>query len=450
VGVDKLDFYSPLAPAPPTPQLDHLRLKSVLFTQAYVNPICAPSRAMLQTGRYSFRTGMGTIPDSQFTLNSSEVTIAEMLKAGFPGQTSQYACGAFGKWHMTIVDPEHACANGYDRFVGTTGGYNNHFIWSETVDTPTTQATVTMIGSASGPFDTTTFSASVLRAEAASWINAQTQPFFAYVCFIPPHAPFQVPPLLLLSPATRAVIASKGYAAGDNLSGTPDEALAFDWMLEAVDTEIGNFLQAISSSKLKNSTVFVLGDNGTPSEAVHAPYDPMHAKSTVYQLGTHVPLLVSGVGAKPNTVCSALISGVDLWSTIAAITGADASEVDPGGDCANGVLDSLSFRNLMSNPAGVGVRTQCFVQLFAPEGCYVPDPVIAPDKDAHNRGMTDGTYKYIRIWNRNSSQYDEHAFDLSSDPQETNDLWPSLASLPPAASASILALKSSMLGLSGY
>ena len=45
----------------PTPRLDLLAAQGMQFTQFLVEPGCTPSRAALMTGRYSVRSGLGTI-----------------------------------------------------------------------------------------------------------------------------------------------------------------------------------------------------------------------------------------------------------------------------------------------------------------------------------------------------------------------------------------------------
>src|SRR3989441_4651441 len=45
----------------PTPRIDQLAGEGLRLTQFFVEPGCTPSRAALQTGRYSQRLGLSTI-----------------------------------------------------------------------------------------------------------------------------------------------------------------------------------------------------------------------------------------------------------------------------------------------------------------------------------------------------------------------------------------------------
>ena len=81
-----------------TPHLDQLAARGTLFRHGYIqNPVCMPSRACMQTGRYAHQHGMehmesviGTTPG----LPPWETTFMERLQA------SGYATAAFGKVHM--------------------------------------------------------------------------------------------------------------------------------------------------------------------------------------------------------------------------------------------------------------------------------------------------------------------------------------------------------------
>lgn len=439
-GTEQLDIYGQPGGHAHTPVLDSLRQSGVMFTNAYGNPLCGPTRTMIQSGRYAFRTGMGANPGS-YAMPGAEMTIAEMLRAGFAADP--YACGAFGKWHLaTSPNFMHPINNGYDRFDGPIGNVQNHFAWTRTVATP---AGFTNIQTA-GPPGENNYTASVTRSAAQDWILAQTGAFFAYVCFNPPHVPWQVPPLTLLSPASAAEVTSRGFSTGQSLTGA-NRLLAVHWMIEAVDTEIGNLLAAIPPATLQNTYVLVMGDNGTTPQVIQPPFDPQHAKGTVYQLGTRIPLVVAGPGVAANATCTALVDAVDLWRTVADLTGAQLGLITP-----LVTSDSMSFAPLLAQPSMAGSRGWSFVQAFTPNGPYGPDPTQPPaDLKTHDRGLSDGTFKYIRKWDADHSTYLHEAYDLTSDPQETVDLYPAwlAGDLKPGPTAAIAALIQQMEALSG-
>jgi len=81
-----------------TPNLDRFAESGVVFDRAYVqNTICIPSRACIQTGRYTHQHGvryMESVIDTTPGLHPSEVTFMERL------QQAGYTTGATGKIHM--------------------------------------------------------------------------------------------------------------------------------------------------------------------------------------------------------------------------------------------------------------------------------------------------------------------------------------------------------------
>ena len=64
-----------------TPNLDRLAAESVELTRFYVQPVCAPTRAGLMTGRHYLRTGVYNTRFGGDTLRPSEGTLAEALLA---------------------------------------------------------------------------------------------------------------------------------------------------------------------------------------------------------------------------------------------------------------------------------------------------------------------------------------------------------------------------------
>ena len=96
----------------PTPSLDRLAAEGMQFTQFLVEPGCTPSRAGLMTGRYSVRSGLGTIiiGGTPSTLRSGEVTMAELFKS------RGYATAMTGKWHLGAEEQSWPTRQGFDEY----------------------------------------------------------------------------------------------------------------------------------------------------------------------------------------------------------------------------------------------------------------------------------------------------------------------------------------------
>ena len=422
VGSDKLHLFDDVAapPYPRTPRIDALAEGGIKFRNFYANPLCSLSRACLLTGRYGFRTGMGANTEV-WRLPDSEVLLPELLRTGLPPERA-YACGAFGKWHVGKLDPAHAVTNGFHRFYGSLINAYQHFDWDKIEHDEG--------GSPSAPIPTTTWSASVVRSDAVSWINAQTQPFFAYVAFNPPHDEWQVPPLALLSDLTRAELA--GFAEGQTAVGNDQRKLFYRAMLEAVDTEIGNLVDGIDPILLERTMIFVVCDNGSDHRVIEPPHQPSHGKASGYQLGIRVPMIVSGP-LVPTPVppggheCSQLVEAVDLWRTIRDIAGADETLAFQSAGLVPPFpwLDSQSFLPVILNPAAKGVNEWVFSEIFAPAGPYLTSMCLR----VHLRAITDGEYKYMRWVMKEQGtprcalpRYTHELYHLASDPHETTNL----------------------------
>lgn len=86
------------APVGRTPSIDALAARGTIFGRCYIqNPVCIPSRACLQTGRYPHQHGvryMETVIDTTPGLPTYEWTFHERLRA------AGYHTAAFGKIHM--------------------------------------------------------------------------------------------------------------------------------------------------------------------------------------------------------------------------------------------------------------------------------------------------------------------------------------------------------------
>lgn len=360
-GVDKA-FHAYPGAQPDLPNLLAFRTRALEFTNAYVCPVCSPTRACLLTGRYPFRTGVGTTVAWQsftFGLPLSEITLAEILP---------HTSAVVGKWHLSSLSSGGLAGPGlqgfgyFDVAMGNLGDIpgEGYYDWTHNFN---------------GVMVETTEYATIYQVDAAiSWMTSAPTPFFLYLPTSAPHNPWHNPPADLQT-----------YDLTN-----PTIPLQYDAAMQALDTKLGEFLAAVP----RNTYVFILGDNGTPDLVVDgSPF--LENKGTVYEGGVRVPLLVVGPKVQPGT-CAALVHGVDVFATILDICHSPASR-----------QDGVSFRPCFQHPEQ-SPRTSVFVQKFAPNGFGV--------KTVDEWAVRDARYKLL---------YDNEAyslFDLLADPYEYSDL----------------------------
>lgn len=246
-------FLEPFAGYALTPRLNELRARGVTFLRAQATSVCGPTRANIQTGRHSFRHGLGGNLDGagshgyglgDYAGVQTELLLSRALRLGRDGTADQtiganaftYASGWFGKGHifsdsgMSLYPVGH----GWGRYVGcppnaaslenwpigavdplnpgdpgyvTPHANSGHFHFRDTTSSFGATVTVETFGAAGtwpagGPYvawDTTTTPRAAWDGfdtwrNALQWVNTRSQPFLAKVCINPPHAPFETPP----------------------------------------------------------------------------------------------------------------------------------------------------------------------------------------------------------------------------------------------------------------
>ena len=155
-----------------------------------------------------------------------------------------------------------------------------------------------------------------------------------------------------------------------------------------------------------------MGDNGTPSEVIQPPYTPDHAKSTLYQGGIHVPLIIAdgshlvgrdpeptervGFVTNPGRTESSLVLALDLFATIADIAGVDVPDED-----------SVSLLPYLED------RAQHLRDFVYTESFRTTEP-----------GSRQGTARDERFKILFKAPCTYELYDLLIDPWETTDLYP--------------------------
>lgn len=337
VGIDMISGYDAHPLAPPTPRIDALADQGVRFRNAITAPLCSPSRAMLLTGRYPYRYGVGSAiaPKPGWDLPTTERTLARMLEEGSGGAYETYA---IGKWHLATPDHggwDHPRKMGFDHHIGTMGnlmGYlpdgtpQTYTRWQRVVD--------------GQPSVAEGYLTSATVDDALTAIHGALGPWFVYVGFHAAHFPMHRPPDALLSHPVPA---------------NATEPVLYRAMVEALDTEIGRLLDGIPPDVRARTWVVFLGDNGSAPSAVLPPWPRTAAKATLTQGGVRVPFVVSGPGVgQPGRDSDALINSTDLVATVIELVGLD--EPRPN--------DAVSFLPVLRDPTVAAPRPVAYAERF--------------------------------------------------------------------------------------
>ncbi|GJM21385.1 MAG: hypothetical protein DHS20C15_13000 [Planctomycetota bacterium] len=382
-GIDRFDGF-PTQPdtSARTPVLDAFAADNLLFTRAYADPVCSPSRAAALTGEYGRNTGVGT----GFTwFNSHADSFALDLEACrmLPAElrTRGYRNIAIGKWHLTANLPGsepymHPIRAGFDvhdgvitNLVGVRGmSYVDYEVNLATAE-GSTQHDVT-----DGLYLTTRQIDDALRHIEA----AGEQPWFTWLALTAPHAPWHKPPQSLVSVDL------------DSIEHDDNQAL-YDAMLEAADTEIGRLLQSLDADTRANTVVFVMGDNGTPGTAFNKQSESGGKKGFPDEGGIHVPLIVSAPGLAAGTSAQ-LVHIVDLHATLLELAGADALD-----------NDSVSFAPRLRGESG-GAREWVYSARRRPNG------FSDPPREFDRRSLRNDHWKLITQTGSNDQRKSELRF----------------------------------------
>jgi Arylsulfatase A and related enzymes len=289
LGVDSLAVYGVGSDFPITPNITALAEEGMLFTNAYANPLCKPTRATLQSGRYGFRTlvlGNG----GATSLLGPEQTIPEALG-------SSYTSAAFGKWHLGDFNGDpNANAQGFSYFSGTEENINDYFNWPKLINGADADGCLPPLPP-DGPIleasnKCTNYATTENVKDTMDWLDSHPpEPWFIYLAFNAPHEPFQAPP---------------GRSCNNPRS-------CYRAMIETLDQEIGPLLERVNHTTNPTTVIFV-GDNGTPGEVTVSPFLPSHAKGTLYEGGIKVPLIIrTTADIGPASISNALVNTVDLF-----------------------------------------------------------------------------------------------------------------------------------------
>lgn len=401
-----------------TPHIDALASAGVNFSNAFIqNTVCVPSRACIQTGRYTHQHGvtyMESVMDNTPGLPETEKTFMEYL------QDAGYHTGATGKIHMYPekgFDSENLTEGKGARWLESQGSSlgpgplgPKYAAWLEAKRAGAyesiyrerrNQKSYKQIYMHDIPLSADEYVDSWIGEESLNFINessANDNPFFLWCGFCGPHVPFDPPepyrtmyrpedmPLPVESDGIPSVL--------DNLDeGMMRKVTAYYWgMMSCIDDQVGKLVDRLKALDIYDNTLIIfvsdhgemLGEKGT------------FGKCLFYDSVLRVPLLV-----KPP-LNSALVSRTTAQLT--EVMNIAPTVLDYAGIT---IPDSMTAHSLRKIISGGDDNTE-----------FVFSEYVSNDRVKVGKCVRSKQYKYIRYSNDGS----EELYALEQDIHEQYNL----------------------------
>ncbi|MBE0537805.1 MAG: sulfatase [Phycisphaerae bacterium] len=287
-----------------TPNLDRLAAEGMRFTDAYAAaPVCSPYRAALMTGQYPARVGITDFlrPKTDLHLSLDYITLPEALKK------NGYVTGIVGKWHLSgyvnagSAEETLPDKHGFDEvMVSENRGIGNGSYWHPYHFNREIEKRI----------DGREYLVDRCNLEAVEFIERhKDKPFFLYLSHYAVHTALAGRDDLVAKYQAKAG-AGEGPRAKKN---NPHLAA----QLEAIDEGVGRIVRRLDELGIADNTIVIFtGDNGGESNVTdNGPL--REGKSTLYEGGIRVPLIVRWPGhIRPGTTCSEPTANYDFYPTL--------------------------------------------------------------------------------------------------------------------------------------
>ena len=415
--------------------------RGIRFTRYLTpNPVCAPSRASLLSGRYSANHGVKQVigADSGWgAFRSGEIygqNLGTWLSAG------GYRTMQFGKFMNHYGEPD-----GYPTTVVPPGWD----VWEADGNDESTREfygySLNLNGTIGGPFGAANYGpgtekdppgcpalglaecdyhtdAITLRARQAIVEAPPDRPFFAHVGLHTPHGDSRPP--IGPEPAVRHYDTALrtprptpvGYDERDVSDKPPwirslkrltprqstlirDEFIKSVEALQSVDEAVADLVRTLADTgRLGSTYVFLFSDNGF----FYGEHRLARGKIYPYEPAVRVPMLVRGPGVKPGSRSAELVANQDLAPTILSLAGVRAGRTMDGRSMAPFWTDTSrrTRRPILLNAYG-----------------DLSQGTLDPLDGEFYAGIRLGPYKYVL-----HSPGEAELYDLARDPHELRNL----------------------------
>lgn len=390
-----------------TPHLDRLAASGVRFTDGYCNsPICVPSRAAFQTGRYVHDVRFW---DNCIAYDGSVPSWAHRLRA------SGHRAESIGKLHYRSAEDdngftqEHMPLHIVDGIGDPIGMLR---------DPPPRRVAALRLAADAGRSDSTYQGYDDrITAAAEEWLRARARqpddkPWALFVSLVCPHFPLKARPEWFDLYAEAEVPWPTQYAKAerprhpyleamracqvyDEAFDSPDKVrraiTAYFGMVSFVDHNVGRLMAALEETGFAGNTRIVYtSDHGDNLGA-----RGLWGKSNMYEEAAGVPMILAGADVPQGVACTAPVSLVDAFPTIVDCVGLPVHADDrdlPGASLLDVVAGRNPPRTVLCEYQAAGAITGVFM-------------------------IRRGAFKYVHYVGM-----PPQLFDLAADPLELRDL----------------------------
>ncbi|EMI18697.1 mucin-desulfating sulfatase (N-acetylglucosamine-6-sulfatase) [Rhodopirellula maiorica SM1] len=426
-----------------TPNLDRIANDGMRFDRCYVtNAICGPSRAVIQTGKYSHINGFKTNRDR---FNGDQQTFPKLLKA------NGYQTAVVGKWHLVSTPQGY---DYYDVLKGQGPYYNPPMLTAGPDGNPVMRPH-------------TGYTTEIITEKTLNWLKEQrdpNKPFMLMCQHKAPHRNWMPSPKYLnwlddvtipepetlfddYSGRTRSASRQQmtikehlnsndlkltGYGtmnaeqrkAWDAAYGPKNEAFkkaqadmtekeVIQWKyqryvkdylrcVKSVDDSVGAVLDYLDEAGLADNTVVIYSSDQGWYLGEHGWFD----KRWMYEESLKTPLMVRWPGVvKPGTVNNDIVTNLDYAETFLDIAGTDIPSD----------MQGRSLVPIFKGNTPADWRKTFYYHYYENPGAH---------NVARHYGVTNGRHKLIRFYALEGEAIDDwELFDLEKDPNELNSVY---------------------------
>lgn len=427
-----------------TPNLDRIAKDGMRFNRCYVtNSICGPSRAVIQTGKYSHLNGF-IRNGNQF--NGDQQTFPKLLKG------SGYQTAVIGKWHLSSTP------QGYDYYdvLKGQGPYYNPPMETE---------------GANGEPEIrkhTGYTTEIITDKALAWLKEdreEDKPFMLMCQHKAPHRNWMPAPKYLnwlddetipepetlwdnysnrTQSASRQTMTIRQHLNANDLKLTTranvlndeqrkvwdaayqakndafkkaepnmseEEIIRWKYQryvkdylrcVKSVDDSVGHLLDYLEESGLAENTVVIYSSDQGWYLGEHGWFD----KRWMYEESLKTPLLVRWPGVtEPGSTNDSIVSNLDFAETFLDVAGVEVPS-DMQGRSLSPLLHGENPRDW---------RESFYYHYYENPGAH---------SVARHYGVTNGRYKLIHFYALDSKRIDDwELFDLRKDPNELKNVY---------------------------